>query len=391
MMLDAPMPNASGRTGAISSAGRLVFWGTYDLGKPRIRILLEGLGETGAEVTEIHADVWSAHSDKSQMSTRELAVAFALSLLYYPVLLARFFRSPRDAIVVVPYPGVLDVLVLWPFAKLRGQQVIWDMFLSLFDTVVNDRKMASRRSPAGRLLFALEWLAARSVDCVLLDTDAHAAHVADLFGLPAGRTAAIPVGVEAEHFPRLAPARARAREGRTRVLFYGQLIPLHGVQTILDAALSERGGAFDWHIIGTGQDRPRIESALARQGAGHVTWEPWVPYENLIEAIGEADVCLGIFGASTKAACVVPNKVYQALLAGRTVITRDSPAIRETFGDAPGLVRIPHSDPDALLDAIDASAAAGFPAMSRDMLEIALPLHVGQRFEHLLGRISRTV
>lgn len=389
MLLDAPMTNASGRTGTTGSATRLVFWGTYDLGKPRTRILLEGLGKTGAEVTQIHADIWSAHADKSQMRARQLAFAFVRALLFYPLLLARLFLCPRDAIVVVPYPGVLDVLVLWPFAKLRGQRVIWDMFLSLFDTVVNDRKMATRRSLAGRLVYALEWLAARSVDCVVLDTQAHAAHVADLFGLAACRTAAIPVGVEADHFPRLAPVQAR--DGRTKVLFYGQLIPLHGVQTILDAALSERGRAIDWHIIGTGQDRPKVESALSRQSTDHVTWEPWVPYEDLIDAIGEADACLGIFGASTKAACVVPNKVYQALLAGRTVITRDSPAMRETFADAPGLVLVPHSDPNALLDAIDAAAAAGFPAMDRDMLGLALPQHVGQRFEHLVGRMRRMV
>ena len=387
-MLDAQMTDVTEVTGAAGSGQRLVFWGTYDLGKPRIRILLEGLGETGADITEIHADVWSAHSDKSQMSPRQWAMAFVLSLLRYPALVAKFLWSPREAVVVVPYPGPLDVLVLWPFAKLRGQRVIWDMFLSLFDTVVNDRKLASRRSPAGRLLYALEWLAARSADLVLLDTQAHAAYVAELFGLPAGKTAAVPGRAEAEHFPRLAPVRART--GRTKVLFYGQLIPLHGVQTILDAAVSERGRAIDWHIIGTGQDRPKIEAALSRPGMDHVTWEPWVPYEALIGAIGEADACLGIFGASTKAACVVPNKVYQALLAGRTVITRDSPAMRETFGDVPGLVLVPHSDPEALLDAIDVTATAGFPAMPPDLLQVALPLHVGKRFERELCRAIGT-
>lgn len=316
------------------------------------------------------------------MSARDLARAFVRSMLFYPVLIARFLRSPRDAAVVVPYPGALDVLVLWPFAKLRGQRVIWDVFLSLFDTVVNDRQMAGRRTPAGRLLYALEWLATRAADQVLLDTRAHAAYVAELFGLPSGKTAAVPVGAEANRFPRLAPVRAR--DGRTRVLFYGQLVPLHGIETILEAALSRRGRALDWHIIGTGQDRAKVEAALAGPGTDHVKWEAWMPYERLIDAIGDADACLGIFGASTKAACVVPNKVYQALLAGRAVITRDSPAMRETFGDGPGLMLVPHSDPGALLDAIEAAAAAGFPAMPADQLEAARPRHVAARFRCVL-------
>ena len=37
---------------------RLVVWGTYDTGKPRVRILLRGLRECGAEVVECHADLW---------------------------------------------------------------------------------------------------------------------------------------------------------------------------------------------------------------------------------------------------------------------------------------------------------------------------------------------
>lgn len=35
---------------------RVVFWGTYDLSKPRTRILRAGLQELGVEVIEIHAN-----------------------------------------------------------------------------------------------------------------------------------------------------------------------------------------------------------------------------------------------------------------------------------------------------------------------------------------------
>ena len=38
---------------------RLVFWGTYDLGKPRVRILLRGLRENGVDIIECHEPVWA--------------------------------------------------------------------------------------------------------------------------------------------------------------------------------------------------------------------------------------------------------------------------------------------------------------------------------------------
>jgi glycosyltransferase involved in cell wall biosynthesis len=168
-------------------------------------------------------------------------------------------------------------------------------------------------------------------------------------------------------------------KGPVRILFYGQLIPLHGIETILTAALSARGRAHRWHLIGTGQMRSILEAGLQGGDVSHITWETWVPYADLTSAIAETDICLGIFGASRKAASVVPNKVYQALTAGRSVITRISPAMAESFADNAGLVCVPHSDPDAILDAIDALSAAGFPTMEPEALTFSQPAEIASR------------
>lgn len=47
---------------------RVVYWGTYDIGKPRNRIMLRGLKENGIQVLECHADIWGGIEDKSQVS-----------------------------------------------------------------------------------------------------------------------------------------------------------------------------------------------------------------------------------------------------------------------------------------------------------------------------------
>ena len=46
---------------------RVVLWGTCDTGKPRVRILIEGLRANGVEVVEIRADPWRGIEDKSQV------------------------------------------------------------------------------------------------------------------------------------------------------------------------------------------------------------------------------------------------------------------------------------------------------------------------------------
>lgn len=362
---------------------RVIFWGVYDLGKPRVRILRDGLRAAGVEVIEVHRDLWRGTEDKTRVGPLG-RLGFALRwLLAYPRLILLYLHAPSHDVVFVPYLGQLDVLVLRPFARLRGRPVIWDMFISLFDTVTQDRRLARPESMAGRLLRRLERRACGAAELVLIDTAAHARHVERLLDLPAGRLRAIPVGAEPEVFPPAPPRRAG--EGPLRILFYGQLIPLHGVRTILEAALSEAGRAYRWRIIGSGQEQALVERAMAEADAPHVEWEPWVDYGELEARIAEADICLGIFGASEKAASVVPNKVYQALFAGRPVITRDSPAMRELFPESePGLRLVPHSDSQALLAAVAELAAEGCPSPSRARLEMLTPPAIGARLREMI-------
>src|SRR5690606_7752009 len=82
-------------------------------------------------------------------------------------------------------------------------------------------------------------------------------------------------------------------------------------------------------------------------------WVDWIDYTDLRREIAAADVCLGIFGTSDKAASVIPNKVFQVLAAGRPLITRDSPAIRELVEhDMQDITLVPSGDARSLADAI---------------------------------------
>ncbi|WP_460275647.1 glycosyltransferase [Celeribacter sp. ULVN23_4] len=359
-----------------ASPRSVLFWGTYDLGKPRTRILRDGLREIGIEVIEIHADIWSGQEDKSQTGWAALLRIALRALMAYPVLIWRYLRAPHHDIVIVPYLGQIDVLILCPFAQLKRRAVVWDMFISLYDTVVQDRQMTRPKSLIARALKALEWLGCRAADRVLMDTPAHARRIAGLFHVAYDRVDAVPVGAEPEAFANVPPRQAHG--GPVRILFYGQLIPLHGVQTILEAALSERGRDYDWHLIGSGQHSDLVRTTLAQSAATHITWEAWRTYEDLRTAIAEADICLGIFGNSDKAASVIPNKVYQALIAGRPVVTRRSPAMEEAFAPHPGLELVAPSDPDALLDGIERIIANGFQTVPAENLNAASPSEIAR-------------
>jgi glycosyltransferase involved in cell wall biosynthesis len=374
---------------------RVVLWGTYDRGKPRTRILIRGLGEAGVALIQCHVDVWSGIEDKANIAGwRKIAAVACKLILAYPILIWRYLRLPRHDVVLVGYLGHLDVLVLWPFAALRGVPVVWDAFLSLYETVVEDRQMIGPRHPLAWLIWAWDWLACRAADLVLLDTRAHAHWFQSEFKLRDGRTDAVFVGAEPDAFAPL-PDAGTESGGPVRVLFYGQFIPLHGIETIVTAAARSAPERYSWTIIGTGQEEARIRKLLEAKPIPHLRWIAWVPYAQLRENIASADICLGIFGQSGKAARVIPNKVFQVIAAGRPLVTRDSPAMRELVtADTRGIHVVRAGDADALLAGIaelarqiqQSSTSALFGSL-RDQIA---PAAIGRQLANLLANVAST-
>jgi glycosyltransferase involved in cell wall biosynthesis len=283
------------------------------------------------------------------------------TVIGYPTLIAKFLAAPRPDVVFVGYLGQLDVLVLWPFARARRVPVVWDQFISLYNTIVEDRQLVSPRHLLARVIYAWEWLACRAADRVLMDTEAQADYVSERFGFPRNLLESVWVGAEVERF--VAEDSPRPAEEPFTVLFYGQFIPLHGVETIVRAALAMKDDGIRFVLIGSGQEDEKTRRLLEQDPAGHITWIPWVEYDDLNDWIGRADVCLGIFGATGKASRVIPNKVFQIVAAGRPLVTQDSPAIRELVGEGePGVRLVPPADADALVKALREHRAAAATA-----------------------------
>lgn len=374
---------------------RIVFWGTYDTGKPRVRILLCGLRENDVDVLECHCDVWKGIDDKSQISGWSTKLKLIFKFIFnYPALVLRYMRLPKHDAVIVGYFGHLDVLVLWPFAKMRGVPVVWDVFLSIYNTIVEDRKMIGPKHPLALILFAWEWLACRAATMVLLDTQAHADYFAKMFKISKKKIETVFVGAETDFFPpQKQPIRSGVSNETLNILFYGQFIPLHGIETIILAAQQLEKEPIKWILIGKGQEDSKIRGMLNKHPLPNLTWIPWVPYGELVEWIHRVDVCLGIFGSSEKAALVIPNKIFQVLSSGRPLITRDSPAIRELLRpDMPGVFLVQPARVDALVQAIHDYRMDRYRlvshALHRPLVKLIEPVAIGRKMIGLL-KLSR--
>ncbi|MBC7989455.1 MAG: hypothetical protein H7Y19_07720, partial [Luteimonas sp.] len=269
--------------GTATAPLRVVLWGTCDTGKPRVRILRDGLRANGVDVVECRVDIWSAIQDKSQLEGPSRWIGLlARVVLAYPALIWRYLRLPRHDWVLLGYPAIPDIFVIRLFAWLRGSPVAMDWFLSAYDTVVEDRKLVGKRHPLAWVLRGVEWMAVRLADVVFMDTRAHAARMEAMFGLQTGACGRVWVGVEDSVFDgasvaangpsgQVAPMQVAPKQvapmqvapmqaGPMKVLFYGQFIPLHGLSTIIEAARQLRDEPIDWLLIGRGQESQRVQA-----------------------------------------------------------------------------------------------------------------------------------
>jgi glycosyltransferase involved in cell wall biosynthesis len=313
---------------------RVLAFGTYEQRYPRNAQVLSALRGAGVEVAERHVSVWDGQEHKFGAglgSAARLALAEAR-------LLARRPAEPFD-VVLVGYPGHLDLAAARRVA--RGRPVVFNPLVSLWDTLVEDRRRFRRGSLAGRALRGIDRGALRAADLVVADTEQHA----QLFReLGARRVEVCFVGAEERLFKR-------GWRGGERFLFVGKLIPLHGLETILAAA--RLAPELRLNVVGSGQ----LEQLLQRDRPANVDWTTWLAYEQLPAVLRGSKAALGIFGTSTKAARVIPNKAFQALATGTPLVTADSPAARELLTDGESALLVPPGDPEALAAALRRLAA----------------------------------
>lgn len=364
---------------------RLVVWGTYDTSKPKVRILLDGIRLAGFDVVEIHRPVWDDVRDKGTLSGWGLVRIAGKWIGAMPGLLLRYLRAPTHDLVLVPYFGLMDLFVLWPLARYRRARIAWDQFIPIHDTVVHDRRLLAPWNPIGGLLFAVEWLAVRLADLPFLDTDVHARRFEQTMGLTRGRVGAVPLGTSPDRFP----PRSDGAPPMTpfRVIFYGQYIRLHGLETIVRAAklVEDRGVPTDWLLVGDGQERPLVDRLIADLAVTNIRQPGWVTPDELPGLVHGSDAGLGIFGTTSKALNVIPNKVYELASMQVPIITGDTPAMREFAPRHPAIHLVPPGDPDALASCVLhlASQPRGqpFPA-----LPVIGPPEVGAAFRRLVER-----
>ena len=359
----------------------VAYFGTYDRAYPRSAVLISGLRELNVEVLEFQAPLPALTA--AQMATTRGAARLALGVFEaHARLLVQHRRRLQIDAVIVGYPGHFLVPFGRALAAFRRARLVFDPLVSLRDTFAGDRGLMAAGGWKAAAVGVVDRAAFDLAGLVLADTWAHAAYYQAQFALPRRKLAVVPVG--ALPAPQ-ATGRARPLEhGEPLTVFqYGKWSPLHGAETVLAAAELLRAEPFRFVLAGEGQLSGALRAEIARRRLANVEWLGALSPAALRSLTLAADVCLGVFGGSDKAARVVPNKVYDALACGRPVVTAGTRGARELLHDGEDALLVAVADGAALAAALrrllgpDERARLGAAALALYRRALTPPLIAG--------------
>ena len=221
--------------------------------------------------------------------------------------------------------GFAPQLVLPLFGrKLKKKPIVEDFFISMYDTICLDRKKCKPNGIFGKILHHVDKKTIHAADLVICDTNAHGEYFCDEFSFSSDKISTLYLEADTSiYYPR----ETTAHRDFT-VLYFGSVLPLQGVQVILDAiGLLENESGIKFIFIGP------LGKNATRKGERITEFIDWLPQDKLAEKIAQADLCLAGHFDNTimKAKRTIPGKAYIYSAMKKPMILGDNAATHELY------------------------------------------------------------
>lgn len=306
----------------------VLYFGVYDPNYARNWVLINGLRQNSVRVLEL----------------RREPSRFGLLKLFFDYIKSR----KKFDVMIVGFPGqeVMFVarLIAW------NKPIVFDAFTSHYGGYILDREKWTRDSLRAKYFKFLDKWSCRLADIILLDTNAHIDFFVNEFKLSREKFKRIWIGANDENFKPI--EGIEKKDTLFRVIFFGTYVPLQGAEYIVRTAkILKKENDIIFYFVGKGQDKPKSMDLAKELSLKNIEFIDMMKPNDLKLQIANSDVVLGLFGNTPKTPLVIPNKVYEALAMKKPVITADTRAIRELFGEG-DMVLVGAADPEAIAKAV---------------------------------------
>lgn len=264
-------------------------------------------------------------------------------------------------------PPIFQGVTAWALARLKGVPFLfevrdlWPAFAIAMGVLRNPLLIGASQ--------ALERFLYRHADRVLVNSPGFIDHVT---ARGATWVELVPNGADPEMFDPAARGEAfraaHGLDGHFVVLYAGAHGPSNDLGVVLDAAEHlQDEPRICFVLVGDGKEKPALMKQAQERGLKNVLFLPPAPKAQMGEIMAAADACLAILKPLELYKTTYPNKVFDAMAAGRAVVLAIDGVIRQVVEETGAGVFVPPGDAQALAQAV--RMLADNPQAAREMGE----------------------
>lgn len=307
---------------------KILYFGTFDSFHDRNIFNILGLRNNGIEV-EL-CKILGLKGYKNIFGKRK-------GILKYNINVIRRVLGLKADLLFIGYPGHRGFLLGYFLKLIKRIPLVFDPYISFYNTKVNDWKTIPKNSLIAILLRLYERFAWKHSNLIITDTNSHAKYYSMEFDVPLEKM---------ERLFLILKKKWTYKPGiplndKFTVILFGSGIPLQGIPVVFQAAkiLQDKGNTdIFFKFYGRTKENP-IFKEMNKYKQIHqlknIELFEWIKIsdEEFVTEVAKSHISLGIFGNSMKSILVVPNKAYAAIALKKPVITENSFGERELFKD----------------------------------------------------------
>ena len=311
-----------------------------------------------------------------------LKAAFA-DVIYLPPMNNRFIKS-----------------ALWA-AKVFQKKLIIEMYISIYDTFVRDRKplkgkLIKPTSRRAKAMLEKDRLALTKSDYIIHTANYELTYWEKILDIKINQEKVF-IAPNC-NISMLVHQRSFKQDGLLRICWWGTFIPLHGLDNILQAMkiLQAKKVRFTCSLFG-------VDNALFVEYAENIRQYQLRDYVFLRKdlsfsddslpkyLIDNCDLALGIFGKTDKAYNAVPNKLIESLSMKIPTLTMSSPALKEFFEPEKDLWTCEPSPKSIAESIITIAKGAAYPVNWEQTRQKVLDTFSIDRYQEVVNKVLERV
>ena len=249
-----------------------------------------------------------------------------VSLLFKPM-------KQFDVVFLGFLPQLIQLFWWWKFRK---KTVITDFFISLYDTLVHDRRKFKDGKIIAKWLLWLDRFTVSRTDLLIADTKLHAHYFCSKMNGDVSKTMVLYLQADAKYYYPKHVVKDKTYKGHYIVFYFATVLPLQGVDLVIDAISQITNSKLHFIFVGPLNSVQKDKLFMQKK----LTYYRWLGQEQLSELIAQSDLCLaGHFNNSIeKAKRTIPGKAYIFEAMNKEIILGENEANKERYPEKYGKV-----------------------------------------------------